>query len=64
MTNYFENCFTLDDIHEAYKSLVRKYHPDFYGFGGNKIMVEVQNQFSNAITRFCKDKLKSGEQIL
>ena len=64
MINYFQNCFTLDDIHEVYKNLVRKYHPDFYGSDGDKIMVEVQNQFSNAITRFCKDKLKSGEPIL
>lgn len=64
MINYFENCFTLDGIHEVYKNLVRKYHPDFYGSNGDKIMVEVQNQLSNAITRFCKDKLKSGEPIL
>lgn len=62
MTNYFENCFTLDDIHEVYKSLVRKYHPDFYGSDGDKIMVDVHNQLKNAITKYCSNNLKNGEQ--
>ena len=53
MKNYYEKCKTLDDFHEVYKKLVKKYITSYYGVDAIKFMAKIDKQFEDALSEFC-----------
>lgn len=52
MTNFFENCNTLQEVKDLYRTLAKEHHPDK---GGNlQTMQAINNQYSKAIILIAK----------
>ena len=49
MTNYFIDCATLDEGKTKYRSLLKEFHPDVYGKGGEAIIIEIIAQYEKFV---------------
>lgn len=55
MKNYFENCFTLDDIYNTCSGIVENYYRNVYGADGDKILSDMWNEFESAVARISQN---------
>lgn len=62
MTNYFENCSSLEDLKKAYRTLAKKHHPDCGG--SNELMAEINNQYEKTFEylKTCNNRKATANQ--